>query len=151
MLTIDDTMWQELIAETRAAMDRLNSRCTGNYAHYSFECALEDGGDWEKIETRQHNDTFAGDLKAIGRIKATGELLKVSWKHKGKRIVATGRSVTAQSWIKAAAKSPAALLKATKLVDYTMFHIGEAYVSGRLTAGPDGLRRFDKDGNELLV
>jgi hypothetical protein len=151
MLTIDDATWQALIAETRAAIDRYNAKATGNYANYSFECTVDGNSDTDWLETRQRNTSGPGDRRTIARIKATGELLKVTFKRKGKQIVSTGRSVTARSWIKAAAKSPAELLKATKLTDFMMIHIGEAYVAGHSTMGPEGIRHYDRDGKEKIV
>ncbi len=151
MLKIDDATWQELIAATRADIDKLNAKCTGNYANYSFECTVDGNSETDWLETRQRNTSGPGDRRTIARIKATGELLKVTFKRKGKQIVSTGRSITAQSWIKAAAKSPAELLKVTKITDYVMIHVGEAYYAGRSTIGPDGIKHYDADGNPILL
>jgi hypothetical protein len=133
MITIDEATWRELLAEARAAIDRLNARCTGNYANYSHDLTVEDLGEVILATATQLNRGEYGNQTArkyLGWRKADGALLKISVKVRrtkgATRRDFSGKPVTAKSWMQAATKGPKHLLKATKLVDFFMIHVGVA-------------------------
>jgi hypothetical protein len=127
MITITETDWQALIDEAHASIERLNAQATGRFAQYRHTIEVQDLGNAMGVMTTQSNG-WTVERKGLARNKADGALIKLSFSGSGRKLKTKGRFATAKAWEKAAGKGPLELLKATGLVGFGMFAIGNVVV-----------------------
>jgi hypothetical protein len=117
-MIIDNETWGDIIAETRAGIDRWNTRAAEYGLKDSFRCIVRTGTDDAVLLTKHLPD---GDGKAVVRERATGKLRRAKLiVHNGQLTGVSLSKSDPKGWHELAGKPVGEIVEELKLLDFLM-------------------------------
>jgi hypothetical protein len=121
-MIITDEKWQEIIAATRASIDRWNASARKHNRPDQFHMEVHRSGEFEVVVTEHRDSRGVGvERKCAMRKTATGEMHPSRTKNVGKNGFQTVmKGGDPKSWARLADKPAAEIVKQLKITDFFM-------------------------------
>jgi hypothetical protein len=151
-MIINDNKWQEIIAATRAGIDKWNVRAREKARPDKFAVNVQRSGDFEILLT-EHNKEGYTERKVVMRNCVSGELRPAKAKKTAKGLFNITSRAIPKAWARLADKPADEIIRALKLTNFIMI-LGASVVPQVRTA--EGLishyvHSFRRDAHNVRV